>query len=69
MEGRTKLYLLALGAGIYALGYATLLLAALRGELEGLAGVAAILMATGILLALVFGVLLFKLQAEVLGQL
>lgn len=68
METNTKLLALTAGAAVYTVGYLTLLAAVLRGQLGGLLGAAVVLMATGILIAMVFGVLLARLTAEILGE-
>lgn len=69
MEPRTKVYALAAGTVVYAVGYVVLLVAALRGELDGAVGFAAVLMATGLLVALLVGVALAKTEAELLEEL
>lgn len=68
MNSKTKLTLLSIGTGVYAIGYGLLAAAALLGELRGLTGVAAIVMATGILIVLVSAVLLAKVEAELVGE-
>lgn len=69
MKSITKLYLLAAGTVIYAAGYLVLLAAVLQGQVSGLSGIAAVIMATGLLIAMVFGVALAKTEAEIMGQL
>lgn len=69
MNIKTQYHLLTLGAIIYSIGYGVFIAAFLRGEIEGLAGVAGVIMATGILIAIIFGALLARVQAEVLGEL
>lgn len=69
MKSNTLLHLLTLGGIVYTIGYVWLLVAVLQGEVGGPASLAFLLMATGILIAFVFGILLAKLQAELIGEL
>lgn len=69
MKSQTKLYLLAGGTVVYSAGYLVLIAAVATGEITGLGAIAAVLMATGILIAMVFGLALAKLFGETLGEL
>lgn len=42
--------------------------AVIEGEVGGLSGIAAVFIATGILIAMVFGVALVKTEAEIMGE-
>lgn len=68
MKGITKVRLLAVGTVIYGAGYLILIASAILGELGGLSGLAAVTMATGILIAMVFGVAFAKTEAELMGE-
>lgn len=65
---KTKLHLLYLGIVIYGAGYLVLLWAAALGDLRGFVGVAVIIMATGLLIAGVFGALIGNILVQVLGE-
>ena len=69
MRARTKVYLLAAGTTVYGAGYLVLVAAVLLGEIGGLGGIAAVLMATGLLVALVIGVALARTEAALVGEL
>lgn len=69
MDSRTMLLLLGGGTVVYGIGYLGLLVSFVQGELRGLLGLVSILMATGIMIAMVFGVLLLRTVAEFVGDL
>lgn len=54
---------------VYSAGYLVLIAAVAIGQVTGLGAIAAVLMATGILIAMVFGLAFAKLFAETLGEL
>lgn len=69
MRSNTQLYLLTLGWIILAIGYVWLLVAILQGEVGGPASLDLLPITTGILIVFVFGFLLAKLRAELIGVL
>ena len=69
MDTDIKYYLLAVGVMVYGAGYLVLVAAVWLGHVEGITGIAALLMATGLLIAMVFGLLLARVVADVTGEL
>lgn len=65
---KSKLYLLYLGIVVYGAGYLVLLWTVAVGELQGFVGLAVVVMATGLLIAGVFGALIGTILVELLGE-
>lgn len=64
-----KLRLMYLGVVVFAAGYLVLLYSVVLGEIRGVTGLAAVLMATGLLVIAVLGVLLTRVWAQMRGLL
>lgn len=69
MRNILKLRLMYVGVVIFAAGYLVLLYSAITGEIGGTSGLAAVLMATGVLVIAIFGVLLARVWAQMRGEL
>lgn len=69
MRNILKLRLMYVGVVIFGAGYLVLLYSVLIGEIGGTSGLAAVLMATGILFIAIFGVLLARVWAQMRGEL